>query len=203
MRHPIHPGVIAPLLPLLVSCALFRPAPEPGGSPVERPEELVTEPADPEPAPAARLGLAGARTMVVVGWSWTAEPLLAEVEAVARAEGDRTMQARALALRAVLAWERKSPEEAGALLRAAGAADPLGPVGGTARLAAEMMGRLGQREREIDGMRQSLAVAESGRQMSEEQTRALENEVGALRRQLDELKQVHLQVESEKDDDPS
>ena len=52
-------------------------------------------------------------------------------------------------------------------------------------------------------MRTQLDSGRTELKTSEDQARALEIEVDGLRRQLDELKQLHIQIESEKQDDPS
>lgn len=208
MRAWLPVSALVATLFVVTSCALFRPAPD--LRPALDPPPTVwvdtvplIEVSAQESAAPSQLGLAGAWTMFLVGWAWPAEPLLAEVAVMARAEGDRVLEARALTLRGVLAWERDQPGEAIALLGAASTVDPLGFVGRSAQRTAEMMGRLGDRAAEIAVMRARLSAARAGLQMSEDEARTLESEVNTLRRQLDELKQLHIQIESEKQDDPS
>ena len=206
MRSPLYSGLMVAVLPLVASCALFRPMPEPSLSGVALPSPPVATVPRAEvsaPEPASRLGLAGAQAMLLLGRAWPVEPLLAEVVERARTEGHRALEARALTLQAVLAWERDDAVGAVALLGAASTADPLGSVGRSARLTAEMIGRLGDQAGEMGRMRADLSAARTGLQASEGQARALEIEVNALHRQLDELKQLHIQIESEKQDDPS
>ena len=208
MTGPLNRAVLVAALPLVMSCALFRPEPVSSPALEARPAAppataLLTADDVPESAVASRFGLAGARTMLLVGWVWPAELLLAEVATRARAAGDGLLEARALTLQGILAWNRDDPGEAIALLGAANTADPVGFVGQSARRTAEMIGRLGDRASEIATMRAHLNAARTGLRTSEDEAHALETEVKALRRQLDELKQLHIQIESEKQDDPS
>ena len=197
-------GLPAVVLPV-AACAMSRPQPAPV---TPRPPAETTAAAWPPMAPPVSVGasldgLAGVRTVLLFGWGWTAEPILEEVEQAARASGDQMLLANALTQRAVLAWRRNGEEEAAALLDRAVDADPHGPFGRAAHLMREVMEQLGERQRELNRIRDRLGSVEREREQSESQARVLAGEVAGLRRQLDELKQVHLQIESEKEDAPS
>ena len=92
-------------------------------------------------------------------------------------------------------------EQAFRLIEAARRADPAGPLAEPARLSVELIERLNQKGIELTEMQERLAATEQQIRASEERKRSLEGDVEALRQQLDEIKQIHLRVESEKQDD--
>jgi hypothetical protein len=199
--------VLTALLPLLLAaCAAARPPESSPASPQSPPPaEIEDTRLNPVADPAAGIGAAGlaaARACVILRLPGAARALLdATLEA---APGiDPGLRAQALYLRGFLAWEAGDSEGAVADLDAAASGDPLGPLAEPAVLSRRMVLALAAQEGDLRRLQTEIAASRQERQRESERAKGLETEVEALTRQLNELKEVHLRVESEKKDDPS
>ena len=161
--------------------------------PWEAPEELV-------PEQDARLALA--RTAEELGYPELAEEILTEAGERAAASGEYSMLAMSLFIRGFMALQAGSHDQAASLIEDARLADPSGPLAEPASLSVALLERLSRKELELDELRERLAATEEQVGVRDERSRALEAELEAVKEQLDELKQIHLRVESEKQEDP-
>jgi hypothetical protein len=155
-----------------------------------------------EPVPDEDARVALARTAVALGYPGLADEILSESGELPAVTGEDNLLARSLFTRGFLAWQAGNQDQASSLIEAARQADPFGPLAEPAGLFIELLDRLSQKELELGEMRERLAASEEQVDVWEKRSRTLEGEMKALREQLDELKQIHLRVESEKDDSP-
>lgn len=194
----------AACLPLILSCPSVRrsgPPAMPARVPAE--EQPAAPASSPAPAGLSRSGLAAGRLLLRLGWRGAADDLLEEAARAAAEEGNGSVEGQVLTLRAVVAWEAARTDQALDLLRAAASVDPAGSATPGALLALDLMRRVVESEATVDDLRGQLVHAQQRQVARDDEIAGLENELAALQRQLHELKQVHLQIESEKDDDPS
>ncbi|MFQ5671127.1 MAG: hypothetical protein ACE5HD_11510 [Acidobacteriota bacterium] len=204
----LGPVSIMVMILVLPSCTLLRPGSAHRSSSAG-PLAIPGPPAPvPQPAPPplrAEQGLATARAALLLGMGWEADDLLAAVRHQAALESDPVVAARSLYLRGVLALDqgRSGRERARRFLEESVRADPAGSLSAPARLALRLLEDVMRREAALEQLQQTLATSERRRQDDEVEVEALRAQVGALKDQLDQLKEVHLRIESEKKDAPS
>ena len=200
--------LLAALMLSAAGCAQFRQPPPP--DPVPPPPPVVVEARPPEEVmlrPPSRTGslLALAETAMIVGLDEGADLLLGEFIRTAPVE-DREERARALVLRALVSLRRggeSGRQAATAFLLAARQLEPLGASTPGIDMTLELIATVEAREADLQATRSRLAA--SRRREGEEQAGAdaLRSEVESLKQQLNELKDIHLQIESDKQDAPS
>ncbi len=204
----------AALAAAALGCPAVRSRPQAPPEPIPPPavveeERLTTAP---RATPDEEQGLACARAALVLAlappgpsvWVEPADLLLARLALEAARDGATRIAAEALYLRGMLALGpgEAAAQEARALLEAAGAMDPLGPFAAPSRLAIRLLDAAARRQKELADLRERLAGAEQGRRREQAAADTLRAEVESLKKQLDELKEVHLRIESEKKDGP-
>jgi hypothetical protein len=149
--------------------------------------------------------LALAEAAMFVGLEEGADLLLADFLRSAPMEAG-AHRARALVLRALVAVRRGGPDDletAEGFLLAARQIQPMGPSAPAASMTLELLAAIEAREEDLKRTRSRLAA--SRRREGEEQAGAevLRNEVESLKQQLNDLKEIHLRIESDKQDAPS
>lgn len=204
---PVTPWLLAGLMLWVAGCTQFRQQPQ--ADPVPPPPPVVVEARPPDefkPRP-PRSGslLALAETAMIVGMDEGADLLLGEFIRAAPVEA-RADRARALVLRALISLRRSGEDArraATAFLLAARQLEPLGPSTPGIDMTLELLSAVEAREADLDSTRSRLAA--SRRREDEEQAGAdaLRDEVESLKQQLNELKEIHLRIESDKQDAPS
>jgi hypothetical protein len=181
-------------------CAPTREEPATSPADLEAVEQPREAPEEPVPDHEARLALA--RTAEGLGYPELADEILRETGERAVASGEYSMLAMILFLRGFMALQAGSHDAAASLIEDARLADPSGPLADPASLSIALLEQLSLKELELDELRERLAATEEQIGVGEERSGALEAELEAVKEQLDELKQIHLRVESEKQDDP-
>ena len=193
---------------LASGCALFRRQPAMELVPPTQP--LNTESPQPQ-GPEDRLvashhGLLTRAAMAIsVGLEAGGDALLEEFLRSAAAPGPEA-RSRALALRAVLVLHEggeRGARMAKSYLQAARQANPGGVNAGGIALALDLLAAL---EKESAALARSRVELGAGREREKQQAdtaAALRVEVESLELQLEELKAIHLQIESGKEDTPS
>ena len=190
-------------------CAAFRPPPLP--EPELRPPPAIVEevrvPLQREkPVSPARQGLSLAQGLLALEApqaDWLASDLLPDVAALAGADGEPSVRAQALFLRGLLLFEGSDGRGAEEALEQAWQADRHGPHAGPARLALYLIRAAVEQKERIRGLQARLTANEEGRNRDQGEAEELRAQVEALTDQIEELKEVHLRVESEKEDSPS
>ena len=198
--------LLAGLLLAASGCAQFRRAPAP--EPVPPPPPVVVEaraPENLEPAPRPNNLLALAEAALIVGLDDGADLLLGEFMRTVPVD-ETAERARALVLRALVALRRGGEpgrEAAADFLQAARQIEPLGTSAPGITMTLELLADLEARNDDLEQARSRLAA--SRRREGQEQAGAeeLRDEVAALKQQLNELKEIHLRIESDKQDAPS
>jgi hypothetical protein len=181
-------------------CASMREKPSTSPADLEAVDEQREAAEEPVPEQDARLALA--RTAEELGYPELADEILTEAGERAVASGEYSMQAMSLFLRGFMALQAGSHDQAAILIEDARLADPSGPLADPASLSIALLEELSRKELELAELRERLAATEQQVGVGEERSGALEAELEAVKEQLDELKQIHLRVESEKQDDP-
>jgi len=190
-------------------CAAFRPPPppEPELYPPPAIVEEVRVPLQREKAVSpARQGLSLAQGLLALEApqaDWLAGDLLPEVAALAQADGEPSVQAQALFLRGLLLFEESDSRGAEEALEQAWQAERHGPYSGPARLALTLIRATAEQNERIRGLQARLTASQEGRNRDQGEAEELRAQVEALTDQIEELKEVHLRVESEKEDAPS
>jgi hypothetical protein len=190
-------------------CAAFRPAPlpEPELHPPPAIVEEVRVPLQREKVPSpARQGLSLAQGLLALEApqaDWLAGDLLPDVAALAQADGEPSVRAQALFLRGLLLFEESDSRGAEEALEQAWQAERHGPYAGAARLVLNLIRAAAERREQIRGLQARLTASEEGRNRDQGEADELRAQVEALTDQIEELKEVHLRVESEKEDSPS
>jgi hypothetical protein len=198
---------LAALLLAGIGCPVFRPPPEPEPE-LHPPPAIVEEERVPVAAAAvspARQGLSLAQGLLALETppsDWLAGDLLPAVAARAEADGERSVRAQALFLHGLLLFEERDTPGASEALAQAWEADRHGTWAGPARLALTLIRATEEQERQIRGLQARLLASEEGRDRRQGEVAELRAQVEALTDQIEELKEVHLRVESEKEDSP-
>jgi hypothetical protein len=143
-----------------------------------------------------------AEAAVAGGLDQGADMLLGEVLRTAPVE-DVRLRARALVLRALVALRlggEDAADRAAAYLDAAGQEAPGAPSQAAVDIGLELLAMLEEARAALASARASQAEARAREGQRRAEVEALEQQVRTLQRQLDELKAVHLRIESEKDE---
>ena len=190
-------------------CAAFRPPPPPEPE-LHPPPAIVEEVRVPlqraEAASPARQGLSLAQGLLALEApqaDWLAGDLLLDVAALAQADGEPSVQAQALFLSGLLLFEESDSRGAEEALEQAWQAERHGPYSGPARLALTLIRATAEQKERIRGLQARLTASQEGRNRDQGEAEELRAQVEALTDQIEELKEVHLRVESEKEDSPS
>lgn len=198
------PALTVPLL--LASCATFRQQP---ADPVPPPPPVVLEVAVAEesgsvPSAPHSSVLLLAEAAMDAGLDLGADALASECLRI-----EPTMPAddriRVLTLRALVALRHGSDdgrERALAYLRAARQLDEQGTAKNELALSLEALQLLEMSDAELARVMRLLAAARESESRRRAEAEILQTEIEALKKQLDELKAVHLQIESGKKDEP-
>jgi hypothetical protein len=209
-QRPWLQGILtAGALATALACPTVRqpPAPEPQPDPPPAVVEELPLPLTPaEEDSGARVALQRAQALLTLETpdaDWLAESLLTEAGRLAAADGQAGLQSQALFLAGLVQLQWGLDARAEELLEAARVADRHGPHGATARLALHLLREVRRQEDSMAQLRQELARSEQGRREQEEVADRLATQVHELNEQIEELKEVHLRVESEKEDSPS
>jgi hypothetical protein len=128
--------------------------------------------------------------------------LLPDIAELAQAEGAPSIQAQALFLRGLLLIEEEDSRGAEQALERAWEAERYGTYAGPARLALNLIRATAEQKEQIRGLQARLMASEEGRNRDQGEADELRAQVQALTEQIEELKEVHLRVESEKEDSP-
>jgi hypothetical protein len=191
---------------LTPGCAVFKrqppPAPVPPPAmaesrPTQMPAERVLSP---------RHGLLTRAAMAVsVGLEAGGDALLEEFLRSGPVAGPEA-RARALVLRALLARNQggeRGERMAKAYLQAALQANPGGVNAGIIALTLDLLAALEKESGELARTRAELGASRERERQQAGAAKALRTEVESLALQLEELKAIHLQIESGKEDTPS
>jgi len=189
-------------------CAQFRRAPAP--EPVPPPPPVVVEARAPEnlqpdPRPRSNNLLALAEAAMIVGLDDGADLLLGEFMRTVPVE-ETAERARALVLRALVALRRGGEpgrEAAADFLQAARQIEPLGTSAPGITMTLELLADLETRNNDLEQARSRLADSRKREGQEQAGAEALRDEVASLKQQLNELKEIHLRIESDKQDAPS
>ncbi|MCZ6746689.1 MAG: hypothetical protein O7C74_05680 [Acidobacteria bacterium] len=190
---------------LASGCAVFRR--QPAQEPVPPPPPVIVESRPPqEPAEVPRHGLLTRSAMVVsVGLEAGGDALLEEFLRSGPAVGPEA-RSRALVLRALLVLHQggeRGGRMAKAYLQAAGQADPGGGNAGGIALALDLLVALERERGELARSRAQLGASRDRERRQSDAETVLRTQVESLELQLEELKAIHLQIESGKEDTPS
>ncbi|MFQ5768026.1 MAG: hypothetical protein ACE5ID_08595 [Acidobacteriota bacterium] len=152
--------------------------------------------------------MAAGRSAQVLGWFWEAGVILDSVASMDEVAANPPLLARVLLLRGLVALhlEEEDPAVVGPLLSRALELESDGSMAEPLELALDLLGRLSESRAEVLSLRKELATLKQAQSRDRDQAKGLRMEMEALRRQLEELKEVHLQLESEKvgkKEDPS
>ena len=206
MRQRTHWLAMVMLTAMLASgCAVFRR--QPAQEPVPPPPPVIVESRPPqEPTEAPRHGLLTRAAMAVsVGLEAGGDALLEEFLRSGPAVGPEA-RSRALVLRALLVLHQggeRGGRMAKAYLQAAGQADPGGGNAGGIALALDLLLALERERGELARNRAQLGASRDRERRQSDAEAVLRTEVESLELQLEELKAIHLQIESGKEDTPS
>jgi len=205
-RHWTAIGILPAVL--ASGCALFRQPPPAQAVPPPPPVILESRAPQEAMAPGTRIrhGLLTRAAMAVsVGLEAGGDALLEEfLRSTPTAGAD--VRAQALVLRALLALHQGGEQgrhRAKAYLQAGWQADPQGENTHAIELALDLLADLGK---ERAALAASQAQVKAGRAREKQQAdaaAALRGEVRSLQQQLEELKAIHLQIESDKENTPS
>jgi hypothetical protein len=149
--------------------------------------------------------LALAEAAMIVGLDEGADLLLGEY--IRTAPVDATAErARALVLRALVALGRgggPGREAAADFLQAARQIEPLGTSAPGITMTLGLLSDLEARGKDLEQAGARLAASRKREGQEQAGAEALRDEVAALKQQLNELKEIHLRIESDKQDAPS
>lgn len=214
-RRHLHCLVMVMLTSMLASgCAVLRrqPAPPPATTLASvhlEPPVIVDAPPPLKPAGGAetpRHGLLTRAAMVVsVGLEAGGDALLEELLRSGPAVGPAA-RSQALVLRAFLVRHQggaRGRRMAEAYLLAAAQADPGGGNAAGIALALDLLLELEGEQRDLARSRTQLGASRDREREQSGSVAVLQAEVESLERQLEELKAIHLQIESGKKDAPS
>lgn len=195
---------------LAPGCTNFRRKPVPEPVPEPPPPPAIVESQSPrepvEQAEPYRHGLLTRAAMAVsVGLEAGGDALLEEFLRSGPAVGPEE-RSRALVLRALLVFHQggeRGGRMAKAYLQAAGQADPGGGNAAGLTLALDLLAALEAERGELARRRTQLGTSRDRERRQSDAASALRTEVESLELQLEELKAIHLQIESGKEDAPS